>query len=48
VRLKPTSLLFAPSQRINSEKVVQDGQKAMANIAVIASHNLNRSFIVSS
>jgi hypothetical protein len=44
----PASLLFAPSRPTNIENVVQDGQKAVAVIAVIAWHILDGSFFVSS
>jgi hypothetical protein len=38
--MRLASSLFAPDQLTNSEKVVQDGQKAMAIITVTASHVL--------
>jgi hypothetical protein len=44
----PASLLFASSRPTNIENVVRDGQKAVAVIAVIAWHILDRSFFVSS
>jgi hypothetical protein len=44
----PASLLFASSQPTNIENIVQDGQKAVAVIAVIAWHILDRSFFDSS
>jgi hypothetical protein len=43
----PASLLFAPGQPTYIENIVQDGQKALAVIAVIAWHILDRSFFVS-
>jgi hypothetical protein len=43
----PASLLFAPGRPTNIENIVQDGQKAVAVIAVIAWHILDRSFFVS-
>jgi hypothetical protein len=44
----PASLLFAPGRPTDIENVVRDGQKAVAVIAVIAWHILDRSFFVSS
>jgi hypothetical protein len=44
----PASLLFAPGRPTNIENIVRDGQKAVAIIAVIAWHILDRSFLVSS
>jgi hypothetical protein len=42
------SLLFAPGRPTNIENIVQDGQKAVAIIAVITCHVLDRSFFISS
>ncbi len=41
------TLLFVPGRPTNSENIVQDGQKAVAVIAVIAWHILHRCFFVS-
>jgi hypothetical protein len=43
----PASLLFAPGQPTNIENIVQDGQKAVAVITVIAWHILDCFFFVS-
>jgi hypothetical protein len=43
----PATLLFAPGGPTNIENIVQDGQKVVAVIAVIAWHILDRSFFVS-
>jgi hypothetical protein len=41
------SLLFAPGRPTNIENIVQDGQKAVAVITVIAWHILDHSFFIS-
>jgi hypothetical protein len=43
----PASLLFAPGRPTNIEDIVQDGQKALAVIAVITWDILDRSFFIS-
>jgi hypothetical protein len=43
----PATLLFAPGRPTNIENIVQDGQKAVAVIAVIAWHILDCSFFAS-
>jgi hypothetical protein len=43
----PSTLLFAPGRATNIENIVQDGQKAVGVIAVIAWHILDGSFFVS-
>jgi hypothetical protein len=45
--LIPATLLFAPGQPTNIVNIVQNGQKAVAIIAVIAWHILDHSFFVS-